>query len=332
MLKTLPVSHPEQLVQVNMANKGMWGVDDPFFSNPVWEQVRDRQDVFSGIFAYATARFNLAPRGEARYVQGNYVSGQFFDTLGLRPVIGRILTTADDRRGCPGTAVLSYGFWQSEYGGRADVVGTTIALDNHPFEIVGAIGPAFTGVDVGRESNIYVPLCADKIISGATNSLDDRRGGWVRVLGRPKPALSLNQIRARLKILAGPILQATVPLDVRPAQQELYRHRTFDVQMAANGLSSIRWKYRQTLIVLMLIVGIVLVIACGNVANLLLARGVARQREMAIRIALGSGRARLIRQLLSESVLLSLMGHRVRYCVRALERAVSRWPPFFKRL
>ena len=133
MLKSLPVSHPEQLLQVNMARRDIWGIEEPFVSNPVWEQLRDRQDVFSGLFGYAVARFDLSARGEARYVQGNYVSGQFFDTLGLRPVAGRVMTTADDRRGCPGTAVLSYGFWQSEYGGRADVAGTTISLDNHPF-------------------------------------------------------------------------------------------------------------------------------------------------------------------------------------------------------
>jgi len=162
LLRKLPVSHPEQLLQVNMAKRDIWGMEGPFVSNPVWEQLRDRQDVFSGLFGYAVARFDLSARGEARYVQGNYVSGQFFETLGLRPVTGRVMTLADDRRGCPGTAVLSYGFWQSEYGGRAGLAGTAISLDNHPFEILGVIGPGFTGVDVGRQSDIYVPLCAEK--------------------------------------------------------------------------------------------------------------------------------------------------------------------------
>lgn len=308
MLKALPVSHPEELMQVNMAKRDIWGVEDPFVSNPVWEQLRDVQDIFSGLFGYAVARFDLAARGEARYVQGNYVSGQFFDTLGLRPITGRVITTADDRRGCPGTAVLSYGFWQSEYGGRTGVAGTTISLDNHPFEILGVIGPGFTGVDVGRESDIYVPLCAEQIISGGNGLLDGRRGGWLRVIGRPKPHLSMNQVESRLKTLAGPILEATIPPDVKPSQQEMYLKRTFDVQMAANGLSSIRSKYRMALMVLLVIVGAVLLIACSNVANLLLARGAARQREIAIRMALGSGRSRLMRQSLIESLLLSLTG------------------------
>jgi len=308
MLKTLPVSHPEQLLQVNMAKRDIWGMEGPFVSNPVWEQLRDRQDVFSGLFGYAVARFDLSARGEARYVQGNYVSGQFFETLGLRPVTGRVMTLADDRRGCPGTAVLSYGFWQSEYGGRAGLAGTAISLDNHPFEILGVIGPGFTGVDVGRQSDIYVPLCAETIIGGANGLLDGRRGGWLRIVGRPKPGISMNRIAARLKTLASPIAEATIPPNITPGQREIYLKRTFDVQVAADGLSSIRSKYRQALMVLMAIVAAVLLIACSNVANLLLARGAARHREIAIRMALGSGRGRLIRQLLIESLLLSLTG------------------------
>ncbi|HEX4231972.1 MAG TPA: ABC transporter permease [Bryobacteraceae bacterium] len=308
MLRSLPVSHPEQLLQVNMGNKDVWGTKSPFFSNPVWEQLRDRQDVFSQVFAYSLSRLNLAARGEARYVQGNYVSGQFFSTLGLRPIIGRSVTTADDRRDCPATAVLSYGFWQSEYGGRAAVVGKTISLENHPFEILGVTGPGFTGIDVGRESDIYVPLCAERFINGENSNLDNRRAGWLRIIGRPKPGISTNQVEARLKTLAGPILEATLPPNLTPDRQEIYRRRTFETEGVANGHSNIRFKYGQALIVLMVIVGVVLLIACANMANLLLARSVARQHEMAIRMALGSGAGRLMRQLLTESMVLSLAG------------------------
>jgi predicted permease len=308
MLKSLPVSHPEQLLQVNMAGRDVWGIEEPYVSNPAWEQLRDHQDVFSGLFGYALTRFDLSTRGEARYVQGYYVSGRFFGTLGLRPYLGRVITADDDRRGCPGTALLSYGFWRNEYGGRTDVVGATMSLDGHAFEIVGVSGPGFTGVDVGRKSDIYVPLCAAKIIGGENGLLDGRRGGWLRVIGRPRPGLSINRVDARLKTLAGPIMQATIPPNVRPGQRELYLKRTFDVQMAPNGLSSIRSKYSQALTVLMAIVGAVLLIACSNIANMLLARDAARQREIAIRMALGSGRGRLLRQLLTENLLLSLIG------------------------
>ena len=307
LLKTLPVSHPEQLVQVKMTGRDIWDMEGPFVSNPVWEQLRDRQDIFSGLFGYAVARFDLSARGEAHYIQGNYVSGQFFDTLGLRPVIGRLMTTADDRRSCPGMAVLSNGFWQSEYGGRA-VAGTTISLDNHPFEILGVIGSEFTGVDVGRQSDIYLPLCAEPIIGGKNGLLDDRRGGWLQVIGRPRPGIALAQIESRLKTLARPISEATMPPNIQPGQRENYLKRTFAVEMASTGLSNIRSKYRDALVLLMMIVAALLLVACSNVANLLLARGAARQREVAIRVALGSGRGRLMRQQLCETLLLSLTG------------------------
>ena len=302
ILKTLPVSHPEQLVQVTMGKNSS-------FTNPIWEQLRDHQDVFSGIFAYGGGRFNLAAGGEARYAQGNFVAGQFFDTLGLHAVLGRTFSMADDKRGCAGNAVLSYGFWQKEYGGRGDIVGKSISLDNHPFEILGVVQPGFTGVDVGSAKDVYVPICAERIIHGEnSNILDQRSSWWLQVIGRPKPGVSVSQAEARLKTLAPSVFEATVPPNWKPGGQADYRKNTFSALPAANGLSYLRRQYQQSLVILMGIVVAVLLIACANVANLLLARSAARQREIAIRMALGSGRARLMRQLLTESLVLSLTG------------------------
>jgi predicted permease len=301
ILKTLPVAHPEQLLQVTSS-------DGAYFTNPIWEQIRGRQDVFSGVFAYGGNGFNLAAGGEARNVRGSYTSGQFFDALGLHAIVGRTFTMADDKRGCPGTAVLSHGFWQREYGGRADVVGKTISLNKHPFEILGVLAPGFTGMDVGSEMDIYVPLCAEKIIRGEFSALDQRSSWWLRVIGRPKPGVSAAQAEARLKILSPAIFDATVPPRWKAEDHEAYRRRSLAALPAANGLSNIRKQYRQALMVLMAIVAVVLLIACANVANLLLARGAARQKEIAVRIALGSGRGRLMRQLLTESIVLSFSG------------------------
>jgi len=301
MLKSLPVSHPDELLQITMG-----GIEG--YSNLVWEQLRDRQDVFQKIFASCGWHFNLASGGEVRNVNGSYVSGQYFEALGVHAVLGRTLTPADDRRGCPGVAVLSYGFWQREYGGR-DVVGRAISLDNHPFQIAGITPLTFTGVNVGNTVDVFVPVCAEKIVHGDASLLDQRSAvGWLRVIGRPKPDVTAGQATARLRTLAPEIFKSTLPHNLRAEDRDVYLHRTLETHSAANGLSYLRDQYRLALMVLMVTSAVVLLIACANVANLLLARGATRQREIAIRMALGCGRIRLIRQLLTESLLLSFFG------------------------
>jgi len=302
MLKFLPVNHPEELVQVWVdPNSG-------YYTNPIWEQIRDRQDVFSEASAFAGTRFNLAVGGEARPVQGYWTGGQFFETLGVRPFIGRTYTAADDKRGCPGTAVLGYSFWQKEYGGNPNVVGKTISMDAHPFEILGVAQPGFSGIDVGRSVEIFTPFCAEPILRGENTALDRRANWWMQIIARPKPGITLEQASARLSILSPGIFEATVPANYNPQDQLRFLNQKLSLRPAANGLSNIRSQYWQALLTLMVVVSVVLLIACANVANLLLARGAARQREIAIRMALGSSRARLIRQLLTESLLLSLLG------------------------
>src|SRR5688572_13236077 len=279
VLRPLPVSHPEELVQVTGSDDDT----DGYFTNPLWEQLRDRQTGFTALAAWSEMRFNLADGGEARFVPALWVSGDYFRVFAMQPAVGRLISAADDRRGCTGTAVLGHNFWQSEYAGRGDVVGKTIRIQGKPFEILGALPPgSFTGPEVGREPSVYVPICSDGYLRADQSALDRRSNWWLRVIGRRDPSLTLAQVRARVKAVAPQAHANTVPPNWPEARKAEYVTRTFGVRAVEHGVSELRTQYSKALLVLMGTVAILLLIACANIANLLLARAAARQREVAI--------------------------------------------------
>src|SRR3954468_19638297 len=175
VLRSLPVNHPEELVAVVRGQDGM------IFTNPLWEAIRDRQDMFSGIFATSMTSLNLTAGGEARRVDASTVSGDYFATLGVRAVTGRLIARSDDYRGCPGVAVLSEGFWESRYSGDPNVVGKSISLDGHPFEIVGVADGRFTGLSVGERPQLFVPICSEAVIRGSNSQLDARSSWYLQI-------------------------------------------------------------------------------------------------------------------------------------------------------
>jgi putative ABC transport system permease protein len=317
MLKMLPVQNPEELMTVGTLSPGE-DESNPSFTNPLWEQVHDRQDIFSSVFSWGAERFDLSQGGESHPIAGLFVSGDYFNALGVAPAGGRLLTSSDDRRGCSGSVVLSYSFWREHFDGAQNAIGTMLNLSSHPMEIIGVAAPGFFGMEIGDKFDVAVPLCSEPIFHGKNTMLEARSTWWLRVVGRPKAGVASEQLATRLKVISPQVFAATVPLHWQPDMETNYRSRLLTSSHAGKGSSFVRRSYNQPLRMLMAVVGLVLLIACANIASLMLARAATRQKEISIRLAIGASRSRLIRQLLTECVLLSLAG-------AALGMIFARW-------
>ncbi|HZP49470.1 MAG TPA: ABC transporter permease [Vicinamibacterales bacterium] len=313
-LRTLPVANPQELVEVKIVKTraGRTGDFAGRFSNLTfaqWDALRARQQAFSTLFAWGTTTFEQSTTGESKPAAGMWVSGEFFSALGVTPVLGRLLTTADDTNGCgaPG-AVLSHTFWQRQYGGDPNIVGRAISLNARPLEIVGVAPAGFFGVEVGRVFDVAVPICANPLLEPEREAIATRNRWWLGAMGRLKPGWTPTRASAHLASLSPAVFADTLPPTYTAETANDYKQFVLGALPAGTGVSYLRQQYESPLWLLLAIAGLVLLIACGNLANLMLARASTRAREIAVRLAIGASRARLVRQLLAESALIAAIG------------------------
>jgi predicted permease len=330
--RPLPVQRPDQLVEVVRGDGGN------LHTYAEWKIFRDRQDILSNVLAYNyfDTNFNITSADQQQEVSGLYVSGDYFQTLGVPSVIGRVLEASDDQPGAPPVCVIGYGLWQRLYNRSPNVVGRTILVNGHEFQIVGAAPRSFFGVVIGEVSEIFMPLEAQRtyrnyplLYGKQTPSLDDPHATLLSFVGRLKRGVSVSQANAGLQVLAAEIYGALSPGSNEASRRAVLRG-SLVARPIPNGTSDSWLQEMDVMLLLMAMAAVALIIACANLGNLLLARATKRQSEIATRLALGATRWRLVRQLLTESVALSLIGAAAgllieRWGIRALLWALS-WP------
>jgi putative ABC transport system permease protein len=291
ILRPLPVRDPASLA---LLTNGSW-------SYPIWEEIRTREaELFDGAFAWSPQRFDLSASGQSDPVDGAYVSGRLFDVLGVKAIRGRMITPADDGGAAPDgpVAVISHRLWRQRFAGATDVVGRRLTVQRVPFTIVGVMPPGFFGPDVGRMTDVMLPFAAEPLIRGQESRLASKGSWWLQIMVRLKPGRGIEQANAALRVAQPQIIEGasrtlTEPLTLAPS---------------ATGNSSLRRRFETPLFAMVVAVGLVLLVACANIASLLLARALARRRELSVRLALGSSRWRIARLLFVESLIVAVTG------------------------